>query len=159
MSTEIIHGRMHAVNEYGESQVLHQETSASDVLVTRTMNTQGDNGTSAIPSDVNTLQKLIDKIGKLAFKSSIESVDLLTGFVVNDFNTTITGKALDAVAGKNLNDRLSSIENADILVIGSDVEDSDDILPVSEINDEVTSVAATWSSTKITDYISILDRR
>lgn len=157
MSTSIIHGQMSIVDANGNVKVMHQETSAIDILIDGTQNTQGKNDSSVIPSNVDTLQKLANKLGSLAFKSNIDSADLTFGFVVNNFTTTTEGSALDAVAGKNLNDRLTSIEEADVLVIGTDIEDTDDILPVSEIDDSVTSLASTWSSKTITDYIESLN--
>ena len=153
MSTNITHGRMSVVDELGNVTIMHQETSSSDVLVDRTRNTQGDNSLSAIPSDVDNLEKLVNKLGKLAFRSHVEYADLVSGFIVNNFTTEIPGSALDAVAGKRLNDRLAIIENADVLVIGDDIETTEDTLPVSEINDDVTSEALTWSSSKIQDKI------
>lgn len=145
---------MSVVDDLGNVTIMHQETSSSDVLVDSHENTQGDNSLTAIPSDVDNLQKLVNKLGKLAFRSKVEYADLVSGFIVNDFNATIPGSALDAVAGKNLNDRLTTIENSELLIIGTEVEDSDDILPVSEINDEVASDALTWSSNKIMNYVN-----
>ena len=117
---------MSVVDDYGNVTILHQETSASDVLVDRTENTQGDSGNSAIPSDVDSLQKLTNKLGSMAFKSEILSSDL------------------------------SSVEEG-ILVVGLEAEDSDIVLPESEINDDVISVSSTWSSEKIHDITSKID--
>ena len=150
MSTKISHGQMTVVDEQGNLNVLHHETSASDVLVDRTNNTQ-------IPSDVSDLQKLVNKIGSLAFKSAIGSADL-NGVIVNNYTTTTEGKALDAVAGKDLNDRLGTIENSNLVVLG-ETEESEFVIPESEINDTATSTSTTWSSAKIINMINGVETR
>jgi hypothetical protein len=152
MSTELLHGQMSVVDAKGNVTVLHQETSASDVLVNNESNTQGDNGSSAIPSDVNTLQKLTDKIGKLAFKSNFDASDLPENLIVNNYTTTEEGHALDARAGKDLNERVKTIEDSEYVYI-EDSEDNEVVLPESEINDEIVSETLTWSSDKINELI------
>ena len=91
MSEMIKQGQMHVVDADGSVVLLHQETDASVVLIDNNNNNLGDNGTSAIPSDIDTIQKLANKLGKLAFKSKIESTDLTTGIIVNNLTTTKTG--------------------------------------------------------------------
>ncbi len=157
MSEKLLHGQMSVVDENGDVTLIHQETSASDVLVTINDNTQGTNGSSAIPSDVDNLQKLTDKLGSLAFKSIIDTSDLTDDSIVNNYTTTEAGHSLDARAGKDLNDRLVEIEDS-ALIIGIDEEiDSDLITPESEINDNVTSNESTWSSKKISDIFEELN--
>lgn len=148
MSTKLLHGQMSVVDENGDVSILHQETSASDVLVDIYTNTQGANGTPAIPDGVDTLQKLSNNLGELAFKSVLDATNL-DGMIANDFTVETSGKVLDARAGKNLNDRLSDMEEAELLALGIEEEDSTIIYPESEINDDVTSKALTWSSEKI----------
>ena len=84
---------------------------------------------------------------------------------INNLTTSTTGKALDAAQGKALNDRLIGVEdaidtinNSELLVIGTEIEDSDITPPISEINDEIEtgSVSSTWSSSKIIDYVNSL---
>lgn len=147
-TTTILHGQMSVVDELGNVTILHQETSAADVLVDSSTNTQ-------IPSDVDTLQKLANKLGALAFKNEIKEFDL-TPYIKNDLTTTEAGYVLDARAGKVLNDRLTSIENSEILTIGVDEENPDIIVPQSEINDNVMSDTLTWSSNKINEMIDTL---
>ena len=154
MSTEkILHGQMIDVDAKGNIQILHQETSASDVKVDNSANTQGTGGSSTIPVSVDTLQKLINYLGSLAFKNGITLNDFDVGIIANDYNTTEAGKILDARRGKDLNDRLSTIENEDILGVGTDTESTDYDLPESEINDEVVSLASTWSSDKLNEIL------
>jgi 3-dehydroquinate synthase class II len=69
MSTKILHGQMSNVDEQGNVQILHQETSASDVLVNKNLNTNGESGASAIPASVTNAQTLTNELGTLAFKS------------------------------------------------------------------------------------------
>jgi hypothetical protein len=147
MSTQLLHGQMSVVDENGNVTIMHQETSASDVLVNNT-NTNGTNGTSALPSDVTTVQKLADKLGNLAFKTKVESGDLAAGVIANNFNTTEAGHALDARAGSELNNRLETIEESDYVYL-EETEEVDVTLPESEINDAVTGNETTWSSNKI----------
>ena len=75
MSISTSHGQMSVVDENGNVIILHQETSASDVIVDSASNTQGENGVSALPSSVNTLQKLTDNMGSMAFKSKVDDSD------------------------------------------------------------------------------------
>jgi hypothetical protein len=75
---------MSAVDKNGEVMILHQETSASDVLVNNNTNTKGTDGASVVPSSVNTVQKLTDNLGGLAFKSSVDTTDLPDGIVIVD---------------------------------------------------------------------------
>jgi hypothetical protein len=154
---KIIHGQMIKVDANGDEHVLHQETSSSDVLVDSSTNTQKPNSTSAIPASVDNLQKLVDKLGDMAFKSKVKYGDLNAGIVVNNFDTAVDGTILDGRAGKNLNDRLVNIENADLLVPGEDEENSDFTPPETEINDNVVSASSTWSSEKINDFITKLE--
>lgn len=150
MSTELLHGQMSVVDENGDVTILHQETSASDVLVSITENVQGKDGASAIPSDVNNLQKLADKLGDMAFKSTVESGDLAGDVIVNNYETTEEGHALDARAGTDLNERLATLEESEYVYI-EESETSDVTLPESEINDDITGKDTTWSSDKITE--------
>lgn len=149
MSTQLLHGQMSVVDENGNVTILHQETSASDVLVNKDTNTHGADGGSSIPVDVDTLQKLTDKMGDLAFKSKVESADLADGVVVNNYTTTEEGHVLDARAGTDLNERVKTIEESEYVYI-EDSEDGEVVLPESEINDDITSETLTWSSSKIT---------
>ena len=82
MSEKILYGQMTDVDENGNKTILHQETSATVVLVDKTGNTQGIDGASAIPDDVDTLQKLTDKMGDMAFKSNVSSSDLEEEYIV-----------------------------------------------------------------------------
>ena len=149
MSTQLYHGQMSSVDESGNVTILHQETSASDVLVDRSTNTK-------IPSDVDTLQKLVNKLGNFAFKTTIQFTDLVSGMVVNNLTTTQSGYVLDARAGKTLGDRLSTVEEF-ALIIGTDEEDTDLVVPESEINDNTISDTLTWSSTKIKNELQNID--
>lgn len=79
MSTKTLHGQMTVIDTDGNIKKLHQETSAQDVLIKKDSNTQ-----NAIPSDVENLQNLSDKLGNLAFKSNVENSDLVGNFVVVD---------------------------------------------------------------------------
>ena len=89
MSTlDVIHGQLYSVDENGNTQSMHPETSGSDVLINRTQNAQGTNGSSAIPSDVDTLQKLANNLGSLGFKSKVGYSDIEQGAI--------------AVGGRNL---------------------------------------------------------
>lgn len=154
MSTKLLHGQMSVVDENGDVQILHQETSASDVLLDNTTNTNGATGASAIPASADTLQKVADSLGDLAFKSKVKVSDLEAGTVVNNFDTTVEGAILDARAGKDLNDRLTEITDEELLAVGSEEEDTDIQVPESEINDAITSMTMTWSSSKISYEIS-----
>jgi hypothetical protein len=69
MSIKIFHGQMSNVDDQGNVEILHQETSASDVLVKTNLNTNGESDTSAIPENVTTLQSLINNLGEMAFQS------------------------------------------------------------------------------------------
>ena len=152
MATQTLHGQMAVVGETGDVTILHQETSASDVLVNRTTNTNGKSGNSAIPNDVDTIQKLTNKLGDIAFKSSVSSSDLANDVVINNYTTTSSGHALDARAGKDLNDRLNTLEESEYVYI-EDSENGEVTLPESEINDNATSGSLTWSSSKINDEL------
>jgi hypothetical protein len=145
---------MSVVDENGNVQVLHQETSATDVLLDNTTNSNGATGTSAIPASADTMQKMVDSLGDLAFKSKVKITDLNAGVVVNNLETTAEGAVLDARAGKTLSDRIAVMEDEELLAVGSEEEDTDIQVPESEINDEITSETMTWSSTKITEYIT-----
>ena len=83
-----VQGQLFSVDKNGNSRPLHSETSGSVVLIDRTQNTQGSSGTSTIPSDVDTLQKLANKLGSLGFKSKIGYNDIEQGAI--------------AVGGRNL---------------------------------------------------------
>ena len=154
MSTQTLHGQLSVVDESGNVQILHQETSATDDLINNTTNTQGASGSSAIPASADTVQKLTDKLGTMAFKSVVKISDLEAGTVVNNLETEVEGAVLDARAGKDLNDRLTEIEESDVLVIGCEEENTDIVVPESEINDNITSDSLTWSSSKIESYIT-----
>lgn len=152
MSTELLHGQMSFIDGDGNVTVLHQETSASDVLVNNKNNINGADGGSAIPLDVDNLQKLTDKLGTMAFKSDVKSSDLENGLIANNYTTTEEGHALDARRGKDLNDRVKTIEDSEYVYI-EDSEDGEVVLPESEINDNTVSESLTWSSDKINDLI------
>ena len=84
MNSKILHGQMTVVDDSGNLQILHQETSAEDVFVDKTTNIHGANGSSVIPTDVRNAQTLFDHLGSLAFKSAIEDTDIDGNFIVVD---------------------------------------------------------------------------
>ena len=148
MNTELLHGQMSVVDDNGDVKILHQETSASDVLVDKTTNKKGEGSTSVIPSEVTNIQKLTDNLGSLAFKTEVEASDLKSDVIVNNYTTTEAGHALDARAGADLNTRVATIEDSDYVYI-EDSDEAESTLPESEINDEVVGDETTWSSNKI----------
>lgn len=81
MSTQILHGQMTVIDDDGNITILHQEASASDILVNKDTNTHGANGGSSIPVDVDTVQKLTNKMGDLSFKSKVEYDDLAESLI------------------------------------------------------------------------------
>jgi hypothetical protein len=89
MSTKLLHGQMSVVDENGDVTVLHQETSASDVLINNTTNTN-------IPADSDTLQKVVDKMGAMAFRSEDyvyleESEETDVELPESEINDNVTG--------------------------------------------------------------------
>ena len=113
METTVLHGQLSQVDESGNVLILHPENDGTDVKVDRTANTVGASGASAIPSDVNNLQKLINKMGALAFKTNIGTGDFSSSVVTTDLTVTTSGKILDARAGKTLNDKITNLQNED----------------------------------------------
>lgn len=107
MSEKLLHGQMSVVDGNGDVTILHQETSATDVLVDRTGNTQGTDSTSTIPANVDTLQKLMNVLGHLAFKSKIDGTNLPddADFVV--INETTDGDVV--LPESEINDNVTSL--------------------------------------------------
>ena len=58
-STQLLHGQLSYVDGAGNETIMHPESSASDILVDSKTNKNAEEGQSAIPSDVDTLQKLM----------------------------------------------------------------------------------------------------
>ena len=84
MSTKTLYGQMTVVDDQGNETILHHETNAAVVLVNKDSNTNGTDGGSSIPTNVDTLQKLTDKMGDMAFKSVVTNSDLESEFVILD---------------------------------------------------------------------------
>lgn len=71
-------------------------------------------------------------------------------------NITEPGKIVDARVIKTLNDRITAIEDSDFIT----VEQMDAGLatkPDTQIDDSITSTFLTWSSKKISDYITTIN--
>ena len=160
MSIKTLHGQMSVVDKNGNAQKLHQETSAEDVLVTRTTNIQGTDGASAIPSDVDNVQKLADKVGALAFKSKVGYDDLSDDLIAKDISTATDTQIPSVTVVKEfvaeVDEKISTFE--DTMIDGNYVvvdETTEEINPPdSEINDDVTSTSLTWSSNKINSQLT-----
>ena len=159
-TTETIHGQVSYVDENGNVHILNGETTAADVLVEKSTNKQAESGQSAIPSDVDTLQKLADRFGSLAFKSKISTSDIPENLVLDDFsggNTSDTG-FVSAKAGKDLDKRLKKYEGEDLVAV-LNTDSYGAMLPQSEINDAFLSRSLTWSSNKINDQFIAMSNR
>lgn len=155
-TTTVKHGQLSQVDEDGNVLVLQPENDGTDVKVDRTANTVGTSGASAIPSDVDNVQKLVNKMGALAFKTNIGTSDFSSGVVTQDLNVTASGKVLDGRVGKTLNDKIVNLEDAP-LVAYQEQDDGSVVPPESEINDSLTSAALTWSSKKLSDELTQLN--
>ena len=165
MSTKILPGRMSSVDKNGDVQILHQETSANVVLVDRTSNKQGNGNNSVIPSDVNNIQQLTDKLGGLAFKSKVKSEDLEDGLIATDISTATDNQIPNVKIVKEVitevDEKLTEVEDTLLDANYIVVDDTEEgiIPPESEINDDVMSTSLTWSSDKINTKINAISER
>ena len=159
MSVKPLHGQMSAVDKNGNTQLLHQETSAQVVLVNTDKNTQGINNSSAIPEDVTNAQDIVDKVGLLAFKSKIGYSDLSDDLIAKNISTASSTQIPSIEIVKEIQEKVTDLDDGNYIVV--DETDNGIAIPESEINDDVTSSSLTWSSnkinTQITEIIDLID--
>ena len=150
MASSIIKGKLNVIDDNNDVQTIYPETSGDKVIIDRNSNA------SVIPSDVANLQHIVNKMGSLALKSKINVTDFDTDVITTSMNITEPGKIVDARVVKTLNDRITAIEDSDFIT----VEQMDAGLatkPDTQIDDSITSTFLTWSSKKISDYITTIN--
>ena len=150
MASSIVKGKLNVIDDNNNVQTIYPETSGDKVIIDRNSNA------SVIPSDVANLQHIVNKMGSLALKSKINVTDFDTDVITTSMNITEPGKIVDARVVKTLNDRITAIEDSDFIT----VEQMDAGLatkPDTQIDDSITSTFLTWSSKKISDYITTIN--
>ena len=150
MASSIVKGKLNVIDDNNDVQTIYPETSGDKVIIDRNSNA------SVIPSDVANLQHIVNKMGSLALKSKINVTDFDTDVITTSMNITEPGKIVDARVVKTLNDRITAIEDSDFIT----VEQMDAGLatkPDTQIDDSITSTFLTWSSKKISDYITTIN--
>lgn len=163
MSTKILHGQMSVVDENGNVTILHQETSASDVLVSTTGNTQGVDGASAIPSDVDNLEKLTNKMGAMAFKTIVEAEDLDNDYIcleesediefdepISEINDDVIGTD-STWSSKKIDEEIKASSNEIVQTTG---DSEDKIMSQKAVTDELDKL-----TTNHTNNISAITAR
>ena len=154
MANTTVKGKFNVVAKNGDVQTIYPKTTGDQVLVDRSSNA------SVIPNDVANLQHIVNKMGALAFKSKVETSDFTTGTMIGVAGTgndpcanlkanTDAGKIADALIVKNIESRVDTLENSNLVTV--------DELPDTEINDSVTSTSLTWSSKKLSDQLTTLN--
>ena len=150
MASSIVKGKLNVIDDNNDVQTIYPETSGDKVIIDRNSNA------SVIPNDVANLQHIVNKMGSLALKSKINATDFDTDVITTSMNITEPGKIVDARVVKTLNDRITAIEDSDFIT----VEQMDAGLatkPDTQIDDSITSTFLTWSSKKISDYITTIN--
>lgn len=157
MSNTTVKGKLNVIDANGDVNTIHPETSGDKVLIDRSTNA------SNIPNDAANLQHIINKMGSLAFKSSIKINDFEDGVIVTDVdelktltNSSGSSKIPNALVVKNIEKRVSDLENSNIVTLDdTDIEFTSRL--DTEINDYVTSTSLTWSSKKLSDAFAVIN--
>lgn len=163
MANIINHVQLNIVDDDGKEHVLLPETTADDVLVDMSTNTEVVAGNTVIPKDVSTAQELIDSMATLAFKSKVDASDFEEGVIVNSFDDIIEGTIPSSKLVSELQSSVDEIKDMNVVrfnpVDTLSINTGD--VPGSEINDNIVSTGSTWSSKKISELVdnsdSILD--
>ena len=150
MASSIVKGKLNVIDDNNDVQTIYPETSGDKVIIDRNSNA------SVIPSDVANLQHIVNKMGSLALKSKINATDFDTDVITTSMNITEPGKIVDARVVKTLNDRITAIEDSDFITVDQ-MDAGLATKPDTQIDDSITSTFLTWSSKKISDYITTIN--
>ena len=156
MANTTVKGKFNVVAENGDVQTIYPKTTGDQVLVDRSSNA------SVIPNDVANFQHIVNKMGALALKSKVETSDFTTGTMISSLedlkSNTDTGKIADATVVKNIESRVDTLENSNLVTV-DELDAGLATKPDTEINDSVTSTSLTWSSKKLSDQLTTLNSK
>lgn len=143
MATTTYHAQLIKYTESGDQYILNLKNTGDDVSISRSSN-------GNIPSSVTTVQTLANKLGSLAFQSSVTGLTtgaFASNVITQATNITAAGYIADARVIKTLNDAITTA-NKNITALNSNLASTN--TKVTELYDQsavISASAGSWTGT------------